>query len=155
MCLVGCWALINRPVVLHTNTTTTTTTAVIIIITEMHYLLLVLSVVYFSGKTYDIKQHTVPVLHYYIMLAFMAIWLVGWCLLPRSQLDSCAECCPTVGAILQADSEADFFCKKIPMNIRSIFHCSNGEYSFYITGRQLPHVPCEAKKLHHFIFAIA
>jgi len=31
--------------------------------------------------------------------------------LPRSQLDSYAECCLAVAANLQADSEADFFCK--------------------------------------------
>jgi len=54
-------------------------------------------------------------------------WLVGWLVdifFPRSQLDSFAECCLTVTANLQADSEADFFCKEIPFNIRSIFHCS-------------------------------
>jgi len=41
-----------------------------------------------------------------------------------SQLDSYAECCQTVAANLQADTEADFFCKIISINIRSIFHCS-------------------------------
>ena len=34
----------------------------------------------------------------------------------------------------------------------SIYGHLIGEYSFYITGRKLPHVPCEAKKTAPFYF---